>query len=657
MHKYVFIAILSCLYSGTFAQQPSGSASQAIAVMTLKNSSGVTPDEAVLLSDRFGIELQKTGNVTVIEREKMQQLLAEQGLAASGACADEACQSRMGQMLGAQKIVSGSIGKLGSLYMVSIRLVNVQTSAIEKTASRDVKGEIENVVGSLSGLAQELVADIPLYTNNNTAVTAITKQEQPKAANAGLTVQSKKDTLSAYVTVLPIERKGIDSSLAMLLTDEFRKYLNESRSFKVMERDLMEKILKEQAFQMTGAVDEAYMVKVGKIIGVNRIVSASVVKLDNGAFAVSAKMVDVETGAILNSVSEKRNGDSFEIIRRMLNNCAFALAGVITQDRQEYLALASQETKDAQKVEKIGAKRFRISLGGGGSYPLHIMQNSDEATRRKYYESATDMVAWGVPKETADLECPLSLGLRLSPSWWLIAKGRYMKTKAQSGYAISDSYFDTSLTTGFPATTVRSEMNDTILSRTSHNYEVFSLGLGLKYVFFRNSRVSLGLSLIPQIGSMTYYSNEYDSSMSTNYIYTSVFNKTQYYTQTTYQTKLTGIAYGGELGADAELFIFSNLGISLSCGLNVLMAASLQGTSNVHKYEITNTDGNVQIADTTRSENATMVHGNFLGTGDYFQIQNADRKQYDPSGKVVSITKPPREFSTVHIEISLVYYF
>jgi TolB-like protein len=102
-----------------------------------------------------------------------------------------------------------------------------------------------------------------------------------------------------YISVLPLESKDINPSLLPLLTDEFRKGLDETGTFKVMERDMMEKIMKEQAFQMTGAVDEAYMVKVGKIVGVSRIVSGSIVKTGEGTYAVSVKMVDVESGSIL----------------------------------------------------------------------------------------------------------------------------------------------------------------------------------------------------------------------------------------------------------------------------------------------------------------------------------------------------------------------
>jgi curli biogenesis system outer membrane secretion channel CsgG len=95
------------------AATPSGAAADNkklnIAVTTIKNASGVTEGEVELLADRLRAELFNTGAVNVMEREQMQEILKEQGFQQSGACNDEACLVQMGQMLGVQKLVSGSL--------------------------------------------------------------------------------------------------------------------------------------------------------------------------------------------------------------------------------------------------------------------------------------------------------------------------------------------------------------------------------------------------------------------------------------------------------------------------------------------------------------------------------------------------------------------
>ena len=48
-----------------------------VAVLTLKNTSGVTEGETQIISDRLRVELFRTGNVHVMEREQMDVVLRE----------------------------------------------------------------------------------------------------------------------------------------------------------------------------------------------------------------------------------------------------------------------------------------------------------------------------------------------------------------------------------------------------------------------------------------------------------------------------------------------------------------------------------------------------------------------------------------------------
>jgi len=124
-----------------------------VAVISLKGSSGVTQDEADLLSDRLRVELFNTGSVDVMEREQMQTVLKEQGFQKSGACTDEGCLVEIGQILGVQKLITGSIGKIGSIYLVNARVIDIKTAKITKSFSEDVKGSLENVVERLPKIA------------------------------------------------------------------------------------------------------------------------------------------------------------------------------------------------------------------------------------------------------------------------------------------------------------------------------------------------------------------------------------------------------------------------------------------------------------------------------------------------------------------------
>jgi TolB-like protein len=159
----IIIAIAVSVFGAapSAASKPAPDGKLNVAVMTLKGSSGISEGESGLISDRLRGELFNTGRANVMEREQMQEVLKEQGFQQSGTCTDEACLVQMGQLLGVQAIISGSMGKLGNMYLINLRIIDVQTGRIIQVVSEDIKGELEEVVGRLPGIAARLVGQAP----------------------------------------------------------------------------------------------------------------------------------------------------------------------------------------------------------------------------------------------------------------------------------------------------------------------------------------------------------------------------------------------------------------------------------------------------------------------------------------------------------------
>jgi TolB-like protein len=160
-----FSLILSAFLSAAWSQAASLNAAPSpktngktnVAVINMKNASGVTSGEIEVISDRLRGELFNTGKVNVMERDQMQEILKEQGFQQSGACTNEACMVEMGQLLGVEQLVTGSLGKVGSMFLVNLRVIDVKTAKIIKVVSVDIKGDIEEVVSALPGIASQLV--------------------------------------------------------------------------------------------------------------------------------------------------------------------------------------------------------------------------------------------------------------------------------------------------------------------------------------------------------------------------------------------------------------------------------------------------------------------------------------------------------------------
>ena len=127
-----------------------------IAVIDFKGNN-VTEGDCRAFTDRLRAELFNTKHYKVIEREMMELLIKEQGFQQPGCSTDE-CMVEVGKLIGVEKIVSGSINKVGKTYSVSSRIVNVETGEIETTGVYDHMGDIgELLTGDMKMVAYELI--------------------------------------------------------------------------------------------------------------------------------------------------------------------------------------------------------------------------------------------------------------------------------------------------------------------------------------------------------------------------------------------------------------------------------------------------------------------------------------------------------------------
>ncbi|MBN2013278.1 hypothetical protein JW960_28365 [candidate division KSB1 bacterium] len=138
-HHLKYFIIFLLLATSVFAQDKSN-----VAVMEL-DAAGISPAENKIISARLRTDLFNTGKFNILEREKMEDILTEQGFQMSGCTSDE-CAVEIGRLIGVKKIVAGSIGKLGSIYTLNIRLIDVETGAVERTATEDCQCPIEDVL-------------------------------------------------------------------------------------------------------------------------------------------------------------------------------------------------------------------------------------------------------------------------------------------------------------------------------------------------------------------------------------------------------------------------------------------------------------------------------------------------------------------------------
>jgi len=124
-----------------------------ISVMDIDATSGLSPKELALLTDKLLNSLVEYRVYEVVERSKRDEILKEQGFQMTGACSEASCLVEIGQLLGAQKMIGGTIGKLGNVYAIELRMLDIQTGGIDLSFSRNY-GKIADLLSAMKEAAE-----------------------------------------------------------------------------------------------------------------------------------------------------------------------------------------------------------------------------------------------------------------------------------------------------------------------------------------------------------------------------------------------------------------------------------------------------------------------------------------------------------------------
>lgn len=114
--------------------------------------------DARMVSDWIRGQMVRTGTFTVVERDQMDQVLAEQAFQQTGCTSDE-CAVKLGRLLNAQRIVVGSYGKFLDEYIVNAGIANVETGQVIYADS--IRGKTtDEVVSGLRELSVRLAKNL-----------------------------------------------------------------------------------------------------------------------------------------------------------------------------------------------------------------------------------------------------------------------------------------------------------------------------------------------------------------------------------------------------------------------------------------------------------------------------------------------------------------
>jgi TolB-like protein len=111
-------------------------------ISSLESRAGMKAGEAESVTDMFSSALQNTGRFTVIERNKLNAVLQEQGFQATQSGEDAV---KAGKILSVRKLFTGSIGMLGENYIINLKMIDVETSRVEYAHTWTYDDDLEDI--------------------------------------------------------------------------------------------------------------------------------------------------------------------------------------------------------------------------------------------------------------------------------------------------------------------------------------------------------------------------------------------------------------------------------------------------------------------------------------------------------------------------------
>ncbi|MFH1859591.1 MAG: CsgG/HfaB family protein, partial [bacterium] len=110
--------------------------------------------------------------------------------------------------------------------------------------------------------------------------------------------------IEAHVAVADFATENVSQIEAIFASDVIRRSIVNSRVFKVVDKQNMEMILKEHAFQQMGCTTDDCAIKIGNILNAQYMFVGKLTSI-NEIYYLLVKMIDVETGEIIMDESEE----------------------------------------------------------------------------------------------------------------------------------------------------------------------------------------------------------------------------------------------------------------------------------------------------------------------------------------------------------------
>jgi hypothetical protein len=122
---------------------------------------GLPTETAQNLTQVLSTEVKGVEGASVVSRDDINALLQLEQAKQKTGCDDAECMAQIGGALGVDLLIAGDAGKLGGLYLVNLRLLNVRTGEVENRATETFAGDEEQLLRAVRRAARSLLGITP----------------------------------------------------------------------------------------------------------------------------------------------------------------------------------------------------------------------------------------------------------------------------------------------------------------------------------------------------------------------------------------------------------------------------------------------------------------------------------------------------------------
>lgn len=131
-----------------------------VVVLPLLALGGVGGETAQLLGDALAGELRRRSGVAVMTQADVSALLGVEKTRQMLGCAESGCMAEIGGALGADRVVHGSIGRVGGSLVVNLSALDARKASAAASVSERLRGAADEAfLDVLPSIADALLAD------------------------------------------------------------------------------------------------------------------------------------------------------------------------------------------------------------------------------------------------------------------------------------------------------------------------------------------------------------------------------------------------------------------------------------------------------------------------------------------------------------------